>query len=129
MVSGVWSETEPAVEIESVDDLNRFIDHADAVCQRPAAISVEAHGYRVDLLVGHEQSFVHLTPDDPDHQPYHVTVGGAAEGGLDFWLHSWHHTWVEARHLVPKQLAREAFCEFVRSHTLSPVVQWEQYTA
>jgi hypothetical protein len=129
MFSGVWSETEPSVNIESVDDLDRFIDQAETMCERPSAISVEAHGYRADILVGHEKSFVHLTPDDPDRQPYHVTVGGESEGGLDFWLHSWHHTWVEARHLVPKQVAREAFREFFRSGRLSPVVEWEQYTA
>lgn len=129
MVNGVWSETEPSVGIESADDLDRFIDHAEATCERPTAISVEAHGYRADLLVGHDLSFVHLTPDDPDRQPYHVTVGGPGGSGVDFWLHSWHHTWFEARHQVPKQLAREAFREFVLSGTLSEVVGWEQYTA
>jgi hypothetical protein len=125
----MWSETEPSVDIQSVDDLDRFIDHAEARCERPTAISVEAHGYRADLLVRHDLSFVHLTPDDPDRQPYHVTVGEAGVGGVDFWLHGWHHTEFEARHLVPKHLAREAFREFVRSGTLSPVVGWEQYNA
>jgi hypothetical protein len=129
VVCGVWSETEPSVEIASVADLDRFIDHAETMCERPTAISVEAHGYRADLLVGHDLSFVHLTPDDPDLKPYHVTVGGAGEGGVEFWLHSWHHTWFEARHLVPKQVAREAYREFVRSGKLSPVARWEQYTA
>jgi hypothetical protein len=129
MVSGVWLETEPTVGIASVDDLDRFIDHAEARCERPTAISVEAHGYRADLLVGHDRSFVHLIPDDPDRRPYHVTVGEAVGSGVDFWLHGWHHTEFEARHLVPKQLAREAFREFVRSGMLSSVVRWEQYTA
>jgi hypothetical protein len=129
MLRGVWSEDEPSTGIESADDLNRFIDHAEAVCRRPAAISVEAHGYRADLLVGHDQSFVHLTPEDPNLHSYHVTVGCTVEGGLDFWLHSWHHTWIDARHLIPKQLAREAFFEFVQSGKLSVAVQWEQYSA
>lgn len=129
MLSGVWSETEPSVDIASADDLDRFIDQAESVCERPTAISVEAHGYRADLLVGHDRSFVHLTPDDPARQPYHVTVGEDTEGGVDFWLHGWHHTWFEARHLVPKELAREAFREFVRSGTLSAVVRWEPYSA
>ncbi|MBW3542623.1 MAG: hypothetical protein KY476_20360 [Planctomycetes bacterium] len=117
------------MDIASVDDLNRFIDHAEAKCERPAAISVEAHGYRADLLIGHDKSFVHLTPEAPEHQPYHVTVGGVGEGGLNYWLHSWHHSWIECRHLIPKHLAREAFCEFFRSGELTPLVQWEQYTA
>ena len=129
MVSGVWSETEPSVDIASADDLERFIDHAGSVCQRPTAISVEAHKYRADLLVGHDQSFVHLTPDDPDRQPYHVTVGELDAGTVEFWLHSWHHTCFDARHLVPKQLAREAFREFIQSGTLSSAVSWEQYSA
>jgi hypothetical protein len=129
MASGVWLETEPAVNIESVDDLVQFIEHAEAVCDRPSAISIEGHGYRADLLVGHDKSFVHLTPDDPDCQPYHVTVGGGSDRGLDFWLHSWHHTWIEGRHLISKQLAREAFCEFFHSGKLSPIVEWEDYNA
>jgi Immunity protein Imm1 len=129
MLIGVWSEVEPSVEIESADDLNRFIDHAEAMCQCPTAISVEAHGYRADLLVGHDQSFVHLTPEDSDLHSYQVTVGGSGEGRLDCWLHSWHHSEIEARHLIPKQLAREAFCEFVQSGKLSASVQWEQYAA
>jgi len=129
MLNGVWLEVEPSVEIESADDLNRFIDHVEAVCQYPTAISVEAHGYRADLLVGYDQSFVHLLPEEPDLHPYHVTVGGTGEGDLDYWLHSWHHSGIEARHLIPKQLAREAFCEFVQSGKLSAAVQWEQYSA
>ena len=129
MISGVWSETEPSVDIESVDDLDCFIDYAEAKSERPTAISFEAHGYRADLLVGHEKSFVHLSPDDPDQRPYFITVSGAVEDGLDFWLHSWHHTWMDGRHLVSKALAREAFREFFQTGELTSVVGWEQYTA
>ena len=128
MTSGVWSETESAVHISSVADLDRFVDFAEAKAERPSAISVEIHGYRVDLLVGHEKSFVHMTPEDSAH-PYHVTTGGPREGGLDFWLYSWHHTWVEGRHLVPKMLAREAFREFFLTGRLSSAVEWEEYFA
>lgn len=129
MAVGVWSEGEPSVEIESIDDLERFIDHAAAASERPTAISVEVHQYRADLLVGHPYSFVHLTPDDPDAKPYFVTVGRTGERGVDFWLHAWHHTWFDGRHLVPPQVAREAFREFFRSGRLSAAVDWEEYSA
>lgn len=128
MATGIWSDTEPSIEIATVDDLDRFVDSAESKAERPTAISVGIHSYRVDLLVGYNRSFVHMTPDDLS-QPYHVTVGGSAEGGVDFWLHSWHHTWFEDRHLVPKALAREAFREFFRTGQLSSVVAWEQYYA
>jgi hypothetical protein len=128
MATGIWSETEPAVEIASVAELDRFVDQAAARAEFPVAVSVEVHGYRVDLLVGHEKSFVHLTPDEPG-QPYYVTAGGQAEGGVDFWLHSRHHTWFEGRHLVQQGLARAAFREFFEAGTLSVQVGWEQYYA
>jgi len=94
MATGIWSGTEPFVEIATVDDLDRFVDFAGSKAEMPTAISVDVHGYRVDLLVGHKRSFVHMTPDDRS-QPYHVTIGGSAEGGVDFWLHSWHHMWLD----------------------------------
>jgi hypothetical protein len=128
MATGTWSETEPSVDIASVDDLDRFIDFAEAHAEMPIAISVDVHGYRVDLLVGHEKSFVHMTPDDLD-QPYHVTIGGPLEGGVDFWLHSLHHTWFKGRHLISKAAAREAYRLFFQTGQLSPAVGWEQYFA
>ena len=128
MTSGIWSETEPSVSIDSVDDLDRFVDFAEAKADKPTAISVEIHGYRVDLLVGHEKSFIHMTPDDLA-QPYHVTIGGPPGGGVNFWLHAWHHTWFENRHLVPKALARGAFRLFFQTGQLSPAVEWEEYFA
>ena len=80
-------------------------------------------------MIGRKKlSFLHLTPEDPTH-PYHVTSGESAEGGIDFWLHSWHHTWIGNRHLVPKTLAREAFRVFFETGQLSPVVEWEDYFA
>lgn len=128
MTSGIWSTSESSIDIDSVDDLERFVDFGESKAERPTAISVDVHGYRVDLLVGHDKSFVHMTPDDHGH-PYHVTVGGPPEGGVDFWLHTLHHTWFESRHLVPKPLAREAFQFFFQTGRLSPAVEWEQYFA
>jgi hypothetical protein len=126
---GIWSEVESLVEIESVDDFDRFIDRTSAASARPTAISVKAHGYRADLLVGHRFSFVHLTPDDPEANSYFVTVGRTGERGVDFWLHSSHHTWFDGRHLVPTEHARAAFREFFQSGRLSSAVEWEQYSA
>jgi hypothetical protein len=128
MATGVWSDTEPAVEIASVDDLDRFVEQAEANARFPVAVSVEVHGYRVDLLVGHERSFIHMTPDRAG-EPYYVTTGGTAEGTVNFWLHSSHHTEFEGRHLVPKVLARDAFRQFFRTGTLSAAVEWEKYFA
>jgi hypothetical protein len=125
---GIWSCEHPSVEIESTADLDRFIDNADFGAGFPVAISIEAHGYRADLLVAHSLSFVHLTPDDLSN-PYYVTVGGPEEGGVDFWLQSCHHTWFPASYLVAKASAREAFREFVQTGTLSPIVKWEEYYA
>jgi hypothetical protein len=126
---GVWSDVEPAVCIDSVDALDRFIDHVEARSQFPTAISVEAHAYQADLLVGHGDSFIHLTPDDPDRHRYFVTVGDPRDGGLDYWLHSLHHTWIESRHLISKEMAREAYREFVLSGTRTDRVNWEEYRA
>ncbi len=128
MACGIWSDSQPWVSIETVDDLENFVDFAEANVEKPSAISVEIHGYRVDHLVGHEKSFVHMTPDD-HKQPYHVTVGGPSEGTVNFWLQSAHHTEFENRYLVEKQLAREAFRFFFQTGRLSPAVQWEDYFA
>ena len=128
MTSGTWSVTEPTVNIETVDDLDKFVEFADSKAKMPTAISVEIHGYRVDLWVGHDKSFVHMTPNELSH-PYHVTVGGTLTGGLEFWLHSTHHSWFENRYFVDKQLAREAFRFFYLTGHLSPTVEWEDYFA
>jgi hypothetical protein len=127
MATGTWSDAEPSINIATVDDLDRFVDSAEATCERPTAISIDMHGYRVDVLVGHESSFIHLSPNE--ERPYHVTVGGPTEGTVNFWLHGSHHTEFENRHLVPKLLAREALREFFKTGRLSPVVEWEQYFA
>ena len=128
MPFGKYSETEPAVEINSLDELDRFVDGFEAGCQFPVAISVEVHGYRVDLLVGHRLSFVHLTPEDFE-RPYFVTIGDGSEPAVDFWLLSQHHTWFEGRHLVPKPIARQAFREYFEAGRLSSQARWEEYHA
>jgi immunity protein Imm1 of predicted polymorphic toxin system len=129
MAKGVWSDSEPAVEIDSVADLERFIDEAEARCGRPVAVSVDAHGYTADLLVGHEMSFVHLRPSGEPPRRYFVTVGGIEEGMVEFWLQTNHHTEFEARHLVPKVEAREVFIAFFQTGARSSRVQWEEYSA
>ncbi len=129
MTSGTWSGFEPSMDIDSVDDLDRFVEYAEGTCARPTAITIDAHGYRVDLLVGHDKSFIHMTPEDFDDRPYFVTLGDLTGDGLDYWLHSWHHSWIDSRHLVDKSLAREAFREFFRTGKLSTGVKWEEYTA
>jgi hypothetical protein len=128
MTSGKWSENEPSVAIDSVDDLDCFVDFVESKVKLPTAISVDVHGYRVDLLVGHEKSFVHMSPEDLSH-PYHVTIGNQSAGVVDFWLHSAHYTQFENRHLVGKGLAREAFRVFFETGCLSPAVEWEDYFA
>ena len=128
MTNGKWSENEPSVVIDSIDDLDRFVDSAESKAKMPTAISIDVHRYRVHLLVGHEKSFVHMTPEDLA-DPYHITIGGQSEGGVDFWLHSSHHTWFENRHLVAKPLAREALRDFFKTGRLSAAVGWEDYFA
>lgn len=127
MATGTWSETEPTTDIASVEDLDRFVDWVDTKAEKPIAISVDMHGYRVDVLVGHASSFLHMLPDEEG--PFHVTVGGPTDGTINFWLHASHHTEFENRHLVPKLLAREALREFFKTGRLSPVVEWEEYFA
>lgn len=123
-----WSDSEPPRQIEKAEDLDRIIDECEGRCEFPIAISLDAHGYRADLLVGHAQSFVHLTPH-ADGEPYFVTVGEPIAGLVDFWLHVNHHTQFEARHLVAKAAARAAFVEFFRTGKRSSAVRWERYEA
>jgi hypothetical protein len=122
------SDDEPDVNVETVTDLERFIDDSEACCRLPVAVSVTAHGHRADLLVGHVKSFVHLSPEAVG-EPYYVTVGEPAEGHVDFWLHSNHHTQFESRHLVDKAAARAAFVEFFATGRRSASVLWESYDA
>jgi hypothetical protein len=123
-----WSDSEPSQWIESAGDLERFIAASEARCKFPVAIELEVHGYRADLLVGHEQSFIHMTPL-AEGAPYFVTIGGPAGGYVEFWLCVNHHTEFETRHRIDKSLAREAFVEFYRTGTRSSLVQWERYEA
>jgi hypothetical protein len=87
MTIGKWSENAPPVVIDSIDDLDRFVEFAESKAEVPTAISVEVHGYRVDLLVGHEKSFVHMSPEDLAH-PYHVTIGGKLKA---VWISGFTH--------------------------------------
>jgi hypothetical protein len=128
MASGIYSLTEGATEIGSPAELDRFLEEAESRAESPIAVSVAAHGYRADLLVGYPSSFIHLTPDDLDH-PYYVTTGGPEEGGVDFRLQSAFDTWFPARYLIPKESAVAAFREFVQTGALSSAVQWEEYFA
>lgn len=123
-----WSDAEPSRRIERADELERFIDECEDRSEFPVAISLDAHGYRADLLVGHERSFVHLAPET-EGAPYFVTVGDPTEGVVDFWFQLNHHTQSEARHFVEKAAARAAFVEFFRTGERSSAVRWERYEA
>ena len=122
------SESAGPVEINSVDELHRFLDEAESQARFPTAVTIEAHDYRADLLVGHASSFVHLTPLTED-APYFVTVGDAMDGMVDFWLLGVHHTQFECRHLVPRSSARQALAEFLVTGRRSSVLCWEEYSA
>lgn len=128
MPRAIWSDRERDVDVETVADLESFIDENEARARFPVAISVMAHGYRADLLVGHAQSFVHLSPD-AEGDRYFVTVGESAGGSVDFWFHTNHHTQFEARHLIDNAAARAAFVEFFATGRRSTTVRWERYAA
>jgi hypothetical protein len=37
MATGIWSDTEPSIEIATVDDLDRFVDFAESKAEMPTA--------------------------------------------------------------------------------------------
>jgi hypothetical protein len=75
VAKAVWSDSEPEVEVNDEDRLAQLIDYADVNSEVPTTVSIEIHGYRSDLLVGHPMSFVHMSPDDKEGA-YFITLGG-----------------------------------------------------
>ena len=128
MAKGTYSDAETPVDLQTVEDLDRFLDGCEARSAVPVAVSVHAHGHRADILVGHARSLVHLAPDEAG-SPYFITVGESTPGLIDVWLHGQHHTQFEVRHLVAKEPAREAMREFFEAGTRSSAVRWERYDA
>jgi hypothetical protein len=77
-----WSVSEPHADIQSKEQLDRWLDKLSAATkpEYPSIVDVCVHGYQVGIGIGLPQSFVHVEQDNGEG-PYMVTVGDTAAGG------------------------------------------------
>ena len=121
-----WSETEPAAEVLTGEQLDQLLDQLAGTTRPdfPISIRLRVHGCEVDVLLGLPESFVYVTEAA---RRYYITVGDLYfDGGVDFYLLGQHHTEFERRHLVPLATARAVFREFFETGRRSASVEWEE---
>jgi hypothetical protein len=124
----VWSEHEPSIEVESCEQLNSTLDLIASRCREgcPTIATIDVHEHQIGIGLGLPESFVHIELESGD-PPYMVTVGDSeVDGGVDFYLHNYHHTEIPRRNLIPTTQAKVVVEEFVRSGRRSADVQWEE---
>src|SRR2546423_6518551 len=122
-----WAESAPAAEIRTGEQLDELLDQITAACRPgfPISVILQAHGFRVHILLGLLESFVYLDEVSPTR--YFITVGDShVDGGVDFHLLGQHHTEFERRHLIPADMARRVLREFFDTGRKSEIVQWEE---
>lgn len=122
-----WSETEPAAEVLTGDQLDQLIEQlaARAHPDFPIAVRLQAHGCWVDILLGLPESFVYVNELAPRRE--YITVGEVhGEDVVSFYLLGQHHTEFERRHLIPLATARRVLRQFFDTGRRSPAVEWEE---
>jgi hypothetical protein len=122
-----WSETEPAAEVLTGDQLDRLVERLAAAARPdfPIAVRLHVHGCWVDILLGLPESFVNVNELAPRRE--HITVGDSdGEEVVSFYLLGQHHTEFERRHLIPLATARRVLREFFDTGRRSPTVEWEE---
>jgi len=122
-----WSESEPPVEVQTLEQLDQLLDQITATCQPdfPISVTLGAHGFQAHILLGLPESFIYLDEVSPTR--YFITVGDSHTGGLvGFHLFGQHHTEFERRHLIPTATARGALREFFDTGQRSTSVDWEE---
>ena len=70
-----WAESVPAAEIRTGEQLDELLDQITAACRPgfPISVILQAHGFRVHILLGLLESFVYLDEVSPTR--YFITVG------------------------------------------------------
>jgi hypothetical protein len=122
-----WSETEPAAEVLTGEQVDQFLDRLARTTRPdfPISVRLRVHGCEVDILLGLPESFVYVT--EVAARRYYITVGDLyIDGGVNFYLLGQHHTEFERRHLVPLATARAVFREFFQTGWRSASVEWEE---
>jgi hypothetical protein len=116
------------IEVESPEELKRWLRQISAECPRPLlAEVVRADGDRLSVGLGRPCSFLTYIPAD-GNPPYFSVVGGAPEGEEVNFDCNGESSFYSARNTVPFEVALEVACRFAQSSglPLPELVAWEE---
>ena len=122
-----WSETEPAAEVLTGEQLDQRLDQLarSARGDFPISVRLQMHGCEADILLGLPGSFVYV--NELAARREYITVGDSrSEGVVSFYLLGQRHTEFERRCLIPLAAARRVLREFFDTGRRSPTVEWEE---
>jgi hypothetical protein len=122
-----WSETEPAAEVLTGEQLDQFLDKLAETARPdfPTSVRLQVHACEVDILLGLPESLVYVA--EVAARRYYITVGELyIDGGVSFYFLGQHHTEFERRHLLPLATARAVFREFFQTGRRCASVEWEE---
>ena len=122
------SDAEPAATVGTRFELDQALHQAELHCspQRPIIVSLYAHGHRVGIGLGQQDSFVSFQRFEPTPGPILITVGDWPDdhGAVLFFL-GWRQIEIPRRHLLPMTRAREILQEFFETGVRPATVEWE----
>ena len=122
------SESDPAATIGTRFELDQALHQAELHCtpQQPMIVSLYAHGHRVGIGLGLQDSFVSFQRFEPTPGPILITVGDVPDdhGAVLFFL-GWRRIEIPRRHLLPVTRAREILGEFFETGVRPTIVDWE----
>jgi hypothetical protein len=108
-------------------DLDAILDRAerDAARDRPNIVAIEVRGVEVTVGLGAGLSFVQIQPLEGGDGPCWISVGDEEDGGVTvFFQLAADHSPMRNRWMIPREVARAAVREFVRSGLRSVAVRW-----
>ena len=128
MIRIQWSETQPVIEVTNSEELEDALEKIGSQVRpdHPMIIFVNAHGYRVILGIGYEESFLQFELESGD-PPYLATVGNPnIQGVVAFYLFGDHHTEIRRRNLIPTARARAVLAEWIKTAIRPIDIEWEE---
>jgi hypothetical protein len=128
MIRIQWSETQPIIDATNPEELENALDRIASQVRpdHPMIIFINAHGYRVIIGVGYEESFLQFESESGD-PPYIATVGDPKiQGAVPFYLFGDHHTEIRRRNLIPTARARAVLTEWITTAIRPIDIEWEE---
>lgn len=119
-----WSRSETVVAVEQLDALLDQL-HLEAVGQAPILVSIGGPAGCLIVGLGRAESVLSFISSDSE-PPYLVSTNRSKdEAEVEYFMNG-HHSPVQAKHVIPMDLARDAVRVFVEHGALLASVRWSE---